>query len=230
MTTVPTVSHYGHIMRWLILLAVTLPPLVLAAIGLTHPADLTPETADWWTTMHILLIPIFPLLGVAQWVLVRGMSDVLSWAVRVAGFLYIAFYGVVDAVAGIGTGTLVRHGVEAGAGHGAHAVDRDPTIGWLFGIGNEVGGYGGWAFLAGNVLLTVACWRRWGTRALPGGLVLIAASYVFVGAHIYWPVGVLSMVGTALGFGLLAAAERPAPAGSPVAADPAAGRSVPLSG
>jgi hypothetical protein len=197
-------------MRWTILLAVTVPPLVLAAIGLTHPQDLTPETAEWWTTMHILLVPLFPLLGVAQWILVRGLRDVLSWAVRVFAFLYISFYAVVDAVAGIGTGTLVRHGVATGSGHDGHA-GRDPVLGWLFGIGNEVGTYGGWAFLIGNVLLTVVAWRRWGLRALPGGLILVAAGYVFLGAHIYWPVGVLSMLGTALGFGLLALAEQPGP-------------------
>src|SRR3712207_5551712 len=129
-------------MRWLIALAVTVPPLVLAAIGLTHPQDLTPQSAGWWTTMHILLVPIFPLLGVAQWVLVRGVHDVLSWAVRVAAFLYMTFYGVVDAVAGIGTGTLVQNGVQAGTGHGGHGADRDPVLGWLFGVGNEVGTYG----------------------------------------------------------------------------------------
>lgn len=198
-------------MRWLTVLAVTVPPLVLAAIGLTHPQELTPQSAEWWTTMHILLVPIFPLLGVAQWILVRGMRDVLSWAVRVAAFLYLTFYGVVDAVAGIGTGTLVQNGVQAGSGHGEHAVDRDPVLGWLFGIGNEVGTYGGWAFLVGNVLLTVVCWRRWGLRALPGGVVLVAASYAFLGAHIYWPVGVLSMLATALGFGLLALAGPSSP-------------------
>ena len=205
-------------MRWLILLSVTLPPLVLAAVGVTHPADLTPGTAGWWTTMHILLVPIFPLLGVAQWILVRGMRDVLSWAVRVAAFLYMTFYGVVDAVAGIGAGTLVRHGMQPRLGHGAHAVDGDPMLGWLFGIGNGVGTYGGWAFLLGNILLTVACWRRWGVRALPGGLILVAAAYVFLHAHIYWPAGVLSMVATAVGFGLLALAERPSPGGPEVPA------------
>jgi hypothetical protein len=219
-------THYGHVMRWLILLAVTAPPLVLAAIGLTHPQDLTPQTAEWWTNMHILLVPIFPLLGVAQWILVRGMRDVLSWAVRVFAFLYITFYGVVDAVAGIGTGTLVQRGVATGGDHGDHA-GRDPVLGWLFGVGNEVGTYGGWAFLIASVLLTVVAWRRWGQRALPGGLVLVASSYVFLGAHIYWPVGVLSMLGIALGFGLLALAEGATPTAPAVATDRTVDASAP---
>jgi len=60
--------------RWPTHLTVTLPPLVLAAIGLTHPMELAAETAGWWTTMHILLLPLLPLLGVALWGLVRDVS------------------------------------------------------------------------------------------------------------------------------------------------------------
>ena len=120
-----------------------------------------------------------------------------------AAFLYVAFYSVVDAVAGIGAGTLVRHGMEAGAGHGMHVAARDPLLQSLFDVGNGVGRYGAWAFLLGSVLLAVVGLRRWGARALPGGLILIVGAYAFTGAHIYWPVGVLSMLTIALGFGLL---------------------------
>ncbi len=144
------------------------------------------------------------------------MRDLLSWAVRVAGFLYLAFYGVIDALAGIGTGTLVMNGLDPGSGHGGEGSQRDPAIGWLFGIANEVGTYGAWSFLGGNVLLTIVALRRWGMRSLPGGLVLVAASYVFVDSHIYWPVGVLAMLATALGFGLLSVASwGPRGAGGP---------------
>jgi len=191
-------------MRWLILLAVTLPPIVLAAIGVTHPVRLTPESAGWWTTMHIILVPIFPLLGVAQWLLVRGRHDPLSWGVRIAAFGYLTFYGVLDALAGIGTGTLTGHGLDPGAG--GHTGGRDPAIGWIFDVGNEVGTWGAWAFLAGSVLLAIGYWRRHGRRALPGGVLLVVASYSFVGAHIYWPVGVLSMLAIGAGFALLTVA------------------------
>ena len=56
------------------LAAVTLPPLVLAVAGATHPMDLTAATAHHWLVMHVLLVPVFPLLGVAVWVLlVEGL-------------------------------------------------------------------------------------------------------------------------------------------------------------
>ena len=123
--------------------------------------------------------------------------------VRVAAFLYATFYGVVDAVAGIGAGVLVLNGMESGAGHGAHAGDRDPALSHLFAIGNEVGTYGAWAFLVGSVLLAVLAWRRWGVAAVPGGLITVAAAWSFLSSHIYWPVGVWTMVALAIGLGLL---------------------------
>lgn len=38
-----------------------------------------------------------------------------------------------------------------------------------------------------------------------GSAVLLAACVSFLDSHIYWPVGVFTMCGLALGFGLLAA-------------------------
>lgn len=193
--------------RWASHLTVTLPPLVLAGLGATHPAELTPATAGWWTALHVVLVPLFPLLGLALWRLVHGVPGVLAGAVRVAAFLYAAFYGVVDAVAGIGAGTLVRHGVASGTGGSHHGAGRDPVLDPLFAIGNGVGTWGAWAFLVGTVLLAVIAWRRWGAGAVPGGVVTVAAAWSFLSSHIYWPVGVVTMVVLALGLGLLVEAR-----------------------
>lgn len=52
-------------------------------------------------------------------------------------------------------------------------------------------------------------------RVLPGAAVLVASAISLLNSHIYWPVGVATMLGLALGLGLLAAAtpasERAAP-------------------
>ncbi len=208
-------------MRWSRVVAVTVPPLVLAGIGTTHPHTLDASTAAWWTTMHILLVPLFPLLGVAQWVLVHGERGLLAWGVRVSGFLYLTLYGVVDALAGIGAGTLVAHGADPTHGHGDGSGAEAVRL--LFDAGNRIGTWGAWAFLIGSVLLAVVAWRRSGWRALPGALVLLAASASFTGSHIYWPWGVVTMLGLALGLGLLAAlqprsgaASGPVPTATPV--------------
>ncbi|GAB7193544.1 hypothetical protein NUM3379_42540 [Kineococcus sp. NUM-3379] len=182
--------------RRAVLLAVVLPPLLLAVVGLFHPHHLDAGTASWWTLMHVLLLPVFPLLGVAHWVLLRGEPGVLAWLSRTAAFLYVTLYGALDALAGIGTGTLLLRS-------GAADQDDLPEVGWLFGAGNQVGGAGAWCLLAACVLTSVVLWRRSGVRVLPGALLLLAATWVFNGEHIYFPTGVLSVLGIAAGSALL---------------------------
>lgn len=175
-------------------LVVAGPPIVLAGFGLTHPVDLTPDTAPWWTTLHILLIPVFPLLGVAHWLLVRGVPGLLAGVSRVAAFGYVTFYTALDVLAGVATGTLVQRGVDP---------DGEQTRA-LFAIGNELGTIGSWCFLVACVTTGLALFARAGRAALPGAAVLVAAAVLFLGSHIYVPVGVSSMVLAAIGFGLLA--------------------------
>ena len=82
---------YANRMGWPSFVAVTAPPLLLAGLGLTHPHDLSGASAGWWTSLHIILVPLFPLLGVSHWVLLHGRPGVIAWIGRVAAFLYIAF-------------------------------------------------------------------------------------------------------------------------------------------
>ena len=192
-------------MRWPVLLVVIVPPVVLAALGATHPDHLGGDTADWWTTLHILLVPLFPLLGIGHWLLLRDHRGPVAWVARIAAFCYATFYGALDALAGIATGTIMRRsGVDDPA-------DR-PEITWLFSAGVDLGDIGARAFLVASVVTAVLLLRRGGPRAIPGCLVLVAASVSFLDSHIYWPRGVITMLGVAVGFGLLAVSERAAAA------------------
>lgn len=212
-------ASYDAHMRWLIYIAVTVPSLILAGVGLSHPQELTAETARWWANMHIVLIPVFPLLAVSQWVLLRGsdggLTGVLAWGARVAGWIYIGFYGALDTLAGIGTGYLVQQGVHSGGGHHGMDMDRDPVLNHLFKIGNDLGYIGAYAFVVASLLTTAVLVMRVGPVALAGGVVLVAASVGFSQWHIYWPKGVLTQVAMAIGFALLAwsldRVRRPAP-------------------
>ena len=90
--------------------------------------DLTAQSAEYWRNLHIGILPIFPLLGFAPWLVVRGRDATLSWIVGVLGFLYAAFYTGLDVLAGIGAGGLklddMGHPPEAkhGAGRLPHVV------------------------------------------------------------------------------------------------------------
>lgn len=191
-------------MRWLTFAAVVAPPLVLAGIGVSHPHELTADSAEWWTNMHIVLALVFPLLAVCHWILLRGDNGVIAWVSRAATFVYIGFYGALDALAGIGTGTLVQEGLDAGGGHHGSAAERDPAIEALFVIGNDLGYIGAYSFVMAGILTGVALFFKVGKRAVPGWIVLVAAGTLFSQKHIYWPLGVTAMLGLAVGFGLLA--------------------------
>lgn len=176
---------------------IALAPLILALVGLTHPMHLTDETAGWWRDLHIILIPVFPLLGVNLWWLLAGFAGPLPWLGRVAGLIYLGFYGALDVLAGVAAGMVRARAAQEGA---PQALAVEP---WLFSTGNSLADVGVWTFLLGCLVASGLLIARAGRRALPGAALLCVAAVVFLRSHIYFPVGVLAMLGMAAGFGLL---------------------------
>lgn len=130
------------------------------------------------------------------------MGGFVAWTGRIAVFGYMTFYTALDVLAGIGTGELLMR-----------FPGSPPTeqIDALYAVGRNLKFIGvGWFLLA--VLATSSLLiRRVGRGAIPGAVVLVTSTIVFFDSHIYWPEGVFTMIGLALGFGLLAAASRPDP-------------------
>jgi hypothetical protein len=187
-------------MRWARVVVIAAPAVVLAGLGLTHPQDLTATSAPWWTTLHVLLLPLFPLLALSLWLLLRGLPGPAAWVARIAAYGYAAFYTALDVLAGIAAGELTQLNAERGLQTDAVEVDR------LFAVGNDLGDIGVWCFGIACVATALAVVGRVGRRALPGAVVLVAAAVVFVagGVHIYWPWGVGTMLALAVGLALLA--------------------------
>ncbi|HEV2780057.1 MAG TPA: hypothetical protein VGX25_11750 [Actinophytocola sp.] len=182
-----------------------LPGLALAGFGVAHPSGLDAATAQWWATLHVLLLPVFPLLAAALWILLAPAPPVLRRPGRLAAFGFATFYTGLDAVAGIAAGTVVR-------------AERGPTpaLGEVFAIGDTLGTIGAWSFLAAGLILVAATARHAGWRALPGALLLLPAAVSFLDSHIFWPRGVLTMIAIAAGLVLLslAGSRRPSRSGS----------------
>jgi hypothetical protein len=88
------IHRRGH--SFLSLLGIATPPLTLALLGLTHPHDLTPATAQYWYTLHLILLPLFPLLAVNLWWLLASVSSPWAWLARILACVYIPFYGALD--------------------------------------------------------------------------------------------------------------------------------------
>jgi hypothetical protein len=170
------------------LTAVGLPPLLLAAIGLTHPADLNDASAAYWRDVHIVLLPLFPLLALGPWLVARRVQPVLGHVVGVLGYAYATAYTALDVLAGIGAGALQADG-RAGE---ATSV--------LFSWGSDIAEYGAWAYLAASVLAAAGALRRHPVATAPGALLALVGTALFLLTHIYWPYGVLAMLALAAGW------------------------------
>lgn len=174
--------------------AVALPALLLGGLGLTHPIRLTEGTAWWWMNLHVVLLPIFPLLAGALWLMLERAAPVLRVAGRLAAFGFAVFYDGLDAVDGIAAGAVVHahHGYAASA---------------IFTIGDRLGHWGAWCFLVASVTVVAALALRSGWAALPGAVFLLPAAASFLNSHIFWPRGVLTMLAIAIGLALLTLAD-----------------------
>jgi len=165
-----------------------------------HPHGLSRATAEEWVRLHIALLPVFPLLTagllIPLWQRPRrdlaGLATVVAW---LAAFGYAAYYTGLDAVAGIAAGTGVEHAAE-GARLG-------PVKGPLYDTGEALGQAGSYALIVAVLATAVALFPRYGIRILPGTVVLLVSGWSFIDSHIFWPRGVYTMLGFALGFALL---------------------------
>jgi hypothetical protein len=196
MTTVERTEQTGRA-GWGTVAAVAAPGLLLAVAGLFHPRALAPSTAPVWWQLHVVLLPLFPLLAAALWLLLRGERGPVAWLARIAAYGYAAFYTALDVLAGIGAGYLV----ERAQGGSQEAND-------LRALGNDLGMIGSWSFLVAVVLAGVVLVRRDGRAALPGAVILFGGAAAFLHGHIYWPSGGLAMLGVAGGCAALAHAAR----------------------
>ncbi|QGG41412.1 hypothetical protein [Aeromicrobium yanjiei] len=170
----------------LLLAALLVPPVLIALVGTTHPDRLTMDAAVHWRNMHIVLLPLFPLLAVGPWLLARSIDPLYGRITLVLGYVYACFYSALDILAGIAAGGL--------------KVDRESGLGTVFGLASDLGEVGSIAYIGATAAAAGCVIRVAGLRALPGALVAIGGAYAFMQEHVYWPAGVLSMIAIALGW------------------------------
>jgi hypothetical protein len=178
-----------------------LGPVLLALAGLAHPGGLSAATAHRWVWLHIVLLPVFPLLALGFVVLLRerprtGAARAARTVAWIGAAVYAVAYTGLDAVAGIGAGTV--------AGQDGDPAELRRLVLALYQTGNGLGTVGVYAFLAATLAAAVSLGSRHGLRVLPGTVVLLAAGWSFVDSHIFSPRGVLTMLAMAAGFALWA--------------------------
>lgn len=192
--------------RFLPFIAVALPPLILAVVGVTHPIHLSAATALYWRNLHIGVLPIFPLLGLAPWLVVRARTvwtnaRWLTVGVVILCFVFGVFYTALDVLAGIGAGGLKLDGMGTASG-----------IGVLYDLARALGGVGALSFIAVCLVVGVVSIRSFGAPAIVGAVLVLAGSVLLFRDHIYFPLGVLGQVCLAVGWVALLIASRSATA------------------
>jgi hypothetical protein len=88
-------------------------PVVLALLMIVHQLIDQFERPVAFLALHLLLLPLFALMGVAIWRLLEGVGGAVAWAARVAAFLFLVGYVALDAISGIAASAILASGAPA---------------------------------------------------------------------------------------------------------------------
>ena len=95
--------------------ALLLGPLVLAVVLWWHPAGgenvyegVRADVGDW-LFVHTAFLLVTPLLGIAAFVLLQGLSSRAATVSRIALVFFLVFYTAYETSVGVGTGILVDY-------------------------------------------------------------------------------------------------------------------------
>ncbi len=140
--------------------------------------------------MHVIMLPLFPLMAVGPWLLTSRVNKPLGWAVALLGYTFACGYTGLDVLAGIGAGTLQEHYGGGGAN-------------FLFDKGGQLADVAVYAYLAAAAITGIACITRAGLWAVPGSALVVGGALSFRDSHVYWPRGVFTLLTLAVGWALL---------------------------
>ena len=171
-------------------------PLILGLLEVGHPAlgpgdnifeTLAPITI-WWTALHVAQIPLFALLGVVAFLLVRDLDGRAARISRRAIAVFVVVYPAFDAAVGVASGVIVHAlgPLSADQGvlveRGLQALFWGPVTGLMAIVGSA-------AWLVA-LLAAAQAWRRAGAPLAIVGL--LALSGLLLGVTHIRPIGPLA--------------------------------------
>lgn len=174
-------------------LIATVPTTILVLATLIHPPRLDEASAETWRNLHFALLFVFPLVGLAPWIIARRAGRVYGWVAGFLGYGFATAYTGLDLLAGVGGGALVLSG------------NADVT-GPVFAIAKVLEQLGGVSLILGCLVAAVAAVRLVGWRAIPGGVFALAGAILLLQFHIYPGRGTLATGLLTIGFAVLAVA------------------------
>lgn len=177
-------------------------PLTLGTLEIWHPVGSQSQTAfeailpkiNWWITLHILQLPLFGLMALAVFLLVRNLPGKAAIISRVGISFFVVFYTALDSITGIASGILIHHAqnlspnVQAFVAQQVSLFFFSPLVGG--GTYSLIGilGAGGW--LVGVTAAAFALLKA-GVSFLPVMLLILAG--VFFGISHVPPTGPLGL-------------------------------------
>ena len=190
--------------RWPEIFLVVGAPLALAILEVfhPHPGDLLKLDLSRWLAVHYLQIPLFPLVGLAVVVLLRGRTDIAATISRVAMFVFGVSYTAFDTAAGVVTGVLVeaaRASDNPEAWRPAiEAVWSNPIVGGSpLMAAPLLATLGGVALSVGAVTAAISL-KRAGSSWAPVALLALSSFGLGIFKTHAWPGGPLTFAGIAL--------------------------------
>ena len=144
------------------------------------------EDTTAWLTVHYGAAILFPAMALVIWLLIRGLPGQAATVARIAGPVFVVFYGVYEALVGIAGGLVA----DAGSREALEAIVSSPIVGES-GLFSAVGSIALWTAISGAILAL----RR--ARAGTASLVLLAMGGLMVFHSIAGPFALVSLAATA---------------------------------
>jgi hypothetical protein len=108
--------YHREVLRRIVLLGT---PVVLIILELghplldhMHPIRMLAPIAMWWIVLHVLLIPLFALMGYSLFLLLQGVHSTAATISRCATIIFVAFEVGYDTAVGLNSGILVYNAIS----------------------------------------------------------------------------------------------------------------------
>lgn len=105
------ISHHQDTLRRIVLFGT---PIVMIGLELGHPLldhanpiKMLAPIALWWIVLHVLLVPLFALMGYSLFLLLQGVQSRAATISRFATVIFVAFEVGYDTAVGLNSGILV---------------------------------------------------------------------------------------------------------------------------
>jgi len=163
---------------WLRRVLLVAPPLVLAVVLLWHPPggddvyEGVRDDVEAWMLVHTAFLIFTPLMGLAGYLLVSGLTGRAATVSRVGLLLFLVFYTAYEVTVGVGTGILVEYA------NGLPAAEQDAVADAIQHLNRSdlVGDPASFSLLVGFFGWVIA---------------MVAAAVAFRSAGASWPIVVL---------------------------------------